>query len=221
MMTTNQEFKNAALASLRGNWAPAVLASLIYAAITCLVSGASSIYEVYYPEMFAVGGIVPPAFYGLTGGAALIAIFILIPLSVGFTNAFNALYVWSNSNILGNTFGYGFKIYWRAIGGSLLVSIFTALWSLLLVIPGIIKAYSYALTPYILVDDPELSVRDAIRKSQRLMEGQKFNLFYLQLSFIGWFFLACVTCGIGFLWLIPYYQSTVAVFYNNLRNANE
>ncbi len=218
MMTTNQEFKNAALGALKGCWAPAVLTTLIYAAIYCLVSGASSIYEVFYPEMFSVGGILPPAFYGLTGSAFLVSIFVLLPLSVGFTYAFNALYVWSDSNLISNTFGYGFKIYWRAIAGSILASIFTFLWSLLLVIPGIIKAYSYALTPYILVDDPDLSVRDALRKSQRLMQGQKFNLFYLQLSFIGWFLLACVTCGIGFLWLIPYYQSTVAVFYNNLRN---
>ncbi len=218
MMTSNQEFKNAALGALRGNWAPAVLAALIYAAVTCIVSGATSIYEVFYPEIFSLGGIIPPEYYGLTCGSVLVAVFVLIPLSVGFTYAFNALYVWSDSHLVRNTFGYGFKIYWRAIGGYILVEIFTFLWSLLLVIPGIIKAYSYALTPYILVDDPDISVREAIRKSQRLMEGQKFNLFYLQLSFIGWFLLACLTCGIGFLWLIPYYQSTVAVFYNNLRN---
>ena len=100
-----------------------------------------------------------------------------------------------------------------------LAQIFTCLWTLLLIVPGIIKAYSYSMTPYILVDNPELSVREAIRKSQQMMVGQKFNLFYLQLSFIGWFFLACFTGGIGFLWLVPYYQTAQAAFYQNLRNS--
>ena len=100
----------------------------------------------------------------------------------------------------------------------LLVVVFTFLWSLLFVIPGIVKGYSYALTPYILIDDPQISIRDAVRKSQRMMSGQKFNLFYLQLSFIGWWILSILTGGIGFLWLIPYYTTSMAVFYRNLRD---
>ena len=215
-MTTNQEFKNAALAALRGNWAPAVLGTLVVSVIACPIVGASSLYELFNPDMFAYG--IPSSAYGISGGTVLLYLLVLMPLAVGFTNAFNALYVYSNSNILSNSFGYGFKIYSRAIFGMILVQIFTFLWSLLLIVPGIIKAYSYAMTPYILVDNPELSVREAIRRSQQMMAGQKFNLFWLQLSFIGWFFLSCVTGGIGFLWLAPYYQTSQAVFYQNLRN---
>lgn len=216
MMTTNQEFKNAALAALRGNWASAVLGTLVVAVIACPIVGASSLYELFNPDMFAYG--VPSSLYGISGGTTLLSLFVLLPLTVGFTYAFNALYVYSNPNILANSFGYGFKIYFRAILGMLLVQIFTFLWALLLIVPGIIKAYSYAMTPYILVDNPELSIREAIRRSQRMMVGQKFNLFYLQLSFIGWFFLACITGGIGFLWLAPYYRTSEAAFYQNLRN---
>ena len=117
-----------------------------------------------------------------------------------------------------NIFNYGFKYYGRTIGGMLLVVVFTFLWSLLFVIPGIVKGYSYALTPYILIDDPQISIRDAVRKSQRMMSGQKFNLFYLQLSFIGWWILSILTGGIGFLWLIPYFTTSMAVFYRNLRD---
>ncbi len=215
-MTTNQEFKNAALAALRGNWTAAVLGTLVVAVIACPIVGASSLYELFNPDVFAYGVASP--LYGISGTTTLLALFVLMPLTVGFTYAFNALYLYSNPNVLSNSFGYGFKIYWRAIGGMLLVQIFTFLWALLLVIPGIIKAYSYAMTPYILVDNPELSVREAIRRSQQMMVGQKFNLFWLQLSFIGWFFLACITGGIGFLWLAPYYQTSQAVFYQNLRN---
>lgn len=211
MMTTNQEFKNAALAALKGNWAPAVLATLVISVVSCVVSGSTSLYQLYNPDEWGT-------LMGLNGGSMLLYIFVLIPLGVGATYAFNALYVYSNGDILSNSFGYGFKIYWRAIGGTLLVAVFTFLWSLLLVIPGIIKAYSYSMTPYILIDNPELSVREAIRKSQRMMVGQKFNLFWLQLSFIGWFILACLTGGIGFLWFVPYYQTSQAVFYQNLRN---
>lgn len=216
-MQTNQEFKNAALAALKGNWAPAVLASLVYFVITCIISGATSIYQVANSDLFMYG--VPSGYLGLSGGSFLLMIFVSLPLGVGFTYAFNALYVYSNSNVLSNTFGYGFKDYWRAIGGMLLVTVFTILWSFLLIIPGIIKAYSYALTPYILVDNPELSPREALRRSQQMMQGQKFNLFYLQLSFIGWWILACLTGGIGFLWLVPYYQTSQAAFYQNLRNS--
>lgn len=216
MMTTNQEFKNAALAALRGNWAAAVLGTLVVAVIACPIVGASSLYELFNPDVFACG--IPSYLYGINGTTALLYILVLIPLSVGFTYAFNALYVYSNPNVLSNSFGYGFKIYFRSIFGIVLVSIFTFLWSLLLLVPGIIKAYSYAMTPYILVDEPELSVREAIRRSQQMMTGQKFNLFWLQLSFIGWFFLSCVTGGIGFLWFAPYYQTSQAVFYQNLRN---
>lgn len=218
MMTTNQEFKNAALSALRGNWAPAVLAALVYFVLACVVSGATSIYQVANPDLFLPGGTAPAGYLGLSGGSFLLSVFLFIPLSVGFANAFNALYVYSNANVLSNTFGYGFKGYWRSIGGMVLVYVFTFLWSLLLIIPGIIKAYSYSLTPYILIDNPELSPREAVRRSQQMMQGQKFNLFYLQLSFIGWSILACLTGGIGFLWLLPYMQTSQAVFYQNIKN---
>ena len=101
------------------------------------------------------------------------------------------------------------------------MNVFIFLWSLLLIIPGIIKSYSYAMTPYILVDKPELSANEAIEESMRLMSGHKFDLFYLQLSFIGWFILALLTAGIGFLWLTPYYNSTVASFYLSLKAEDE
>lgn len=217
MMTTNQEFKNAALAALKGNWTQAVLATLVVSVIACVISGASSLYELFNQDEFLFG-TAPAGMFGVSGSSMLLSIFLLVPLGVGFAYALNALYVYSDGRVVSNSFGYGFKVYWRTVGGMLLVQIFTALWTLLLIIPGIIKAYSYSLTPYILIDNPELSPREAIRRSQQMMEGQKFNLFWMQLSFIGWFILACLTGGIGFLWLVPYYHTSVAVFYQNLKN---
>jgi uncharacterized membrane protein len=87
----------------------------------------------------------------------------------------------------------------------------------LFVIPGIIKKYSYALTPYILKDNPKLEYNSAITLSRKMMDGHKWELFYLQFSFIGWAILSCFTFGIGYLWLIPYIQTTQAAFYEEVK----
>ena len=90
------------------------------------------------------------------------------------------------------------------------------LWSLLLIIPGIIAHYSYAMTPYILADQPDLSAKDAISQSKEMMDGHKGDLFILHLSFIGWDLLAGLTMNIGHLWLNPYKKAAEAAFYRQL-----
>jgi uncharacterized membrane protein len=100
---------------------------------------------------------------------------------------------------------------------TLLVSLYTFLWSLLFIIPGIIKSYSYAMTPYILLDRPELSATDAIKESEKMMDGHKMELFILDLSFIGWILLSMLTCGILVLYVEPYMMATKAAFYLELK----
>lgn len=100
---------------------------------------------------------------------------------------------------------------------TLLVGIFTFLWSLLLIIPGIIKSLAYSMTPYIIADEPGIDALDAIKKSQEMMRGHKMELFMLALSFIGWFLLGVLTFGIGMFFVLPYYQTTLANFYLELR----
>jgi len=111
----------------------------------------------------------------------------------------------------------GFNNYARTLGVTLLMVVYVFLWSLLLFVPGIIKSYSYAMTFFIANDNPELSADECIEKSMAMMEGHKFDLFLLDLSFIGWGILALFTCGIGFLWLVPYIQTSHAVFYEELK----
>ena len=77
------------------------------------------------------------------------------------------------------------------------------------------------MTPYVLIDHPELSANEAIHESSRLMEGHKFDLFWLYLSFIGWAILAVLTLGIGFFWLEPYMQASVAAFYNDIKGVDD
>ena len=110
-----------------------------------------------------------------------------------------------------------FKQYARTVGAVLLVFVYTLLWTLLLVIPGIIKAYSYSMTFYILRENPEMTAGDAITASQKMMDGHKMDLFLLSLSFIGWAILASITFGIGYLWLIPYIYTAYAAFYETLK----
>ena len=100
---------------------------------------------------------------------------------------------------------------------SILVGLFTCLWTLLFIIPGIIAALNYSLVYYIKLDNPELGAMDVLRKSKPMMQGHKWDLFVLGLSFFGWIILGIFTFGILYLWLVPYMQVTYANFYNSLK----
>jgi len=112
----------------------------------------------------------------------------------------------------------GFK---NDFGGNLitglLVFVFTLLWSLLFVIPGIVKSYSYAMTYYIKLDNPSVVGQQAITESRKMMNGHKWELFVLDLSFIGWYIVGAICLGIGTLWVIPYHQAARAHFYEELK----
>lgn len=208
-MKTNQEYKNAALDALKGNWPKAVIVTIIYLAVAVLASGGRLVDVL--PNVNQALQIVG------AGATLLLTILVLVPLEIGYANAFRFLYQNADDNLTPNFFNITLNQYVHLIWGGLLVGIKTVLWSLLLIIPGIIKAFAYAMTPFILVDEPELSASEAIARSEQMMKGHKFDLFYLYLSFIGWFFLSILTIGIGFLWLYPYTETAVAAFYQSLK----
>jgi len=116
---------------------------------------------------------------------------------------------------------YGFKNIVKAMGVYFFSGLFVVLWSLLLIVPGIIAAIRYAQAFFILKEDPEVPVMEAIKKSSEMMRGYKTDYFLLQLSFIGWGFLCLFTFGIGFLWLSPYVKTSNAVFYRELKKIKE
>lgn len=107
-----------------------------------------------------------------------------------------------------------------SIIANIVMNIFLFLWTLLLIIPGIIKYYAYSMTHYIIADNPDIDFMEAIKESQSLMRGHKWRLFTLHFSFIGWFFLAILTLGIGFIFLHPYVQLATANFYLTLDTKN-
>ena len=99
----------------------------------------------------------------------------------------------------------------------LLTGIYLALWSLLFVIPGIIKTYSYAMAPFIMTEHPELDANECITRSRQMMDGHKFDLFVLQLSFLGWHLLGGITFGLAYIYVAPYIAATKAKFYESIK----
>ena len=113
----------------------------------------------------------------------------------------------------------GFQTYGRTVGAMFLRDLFLFLWSLLCIVPGMIKRYSYRMVPYILADDPMIGARDAITLSRQMMNGHKWNTFILDLSFIGWDLLSILTMGLlGVFYVNPYQFSTDAELYQVLKN---
>lgn len=191
MLKLNSELRAVSRTTLSGNWMMAALATLVYLLIA---GGVSSI---------PVAGSV-------------LAIIITYPLAYGFAILFLDLFREGKPIDIGKLFD-GFKDFGRVWGTLILVAIYTILWTRLLIIPGIVKSYSYALTPFILKDEPELKYNAAIEKSMRMMDGYKMKLFLLDLSFIGWMILSVLTLGIGLLFLQPYMNTARAAFYEDLK----
>ena len=115
--------------------------------------------------------------------------------------------------------GYAFKNnYLNIVKIMALRDIKTLLWSILFIIPGIIKQYEYAMVPYLLAENSTISKEEAFHETKQMMTGEKLNLFILELSFIGWYLLCAITCGIGLLFLMPYLLSTYTHFYLSLKH---
>lgn len=195
-MKTSSEYRALALNVLSGKWTAPVLFTLVMVAVACIVAG--------------VLGMIPVV-GGLVGGL------LILPLAWAY-------YVAMLRNLReGNEFalpslieGYqnDFKRLFCTLG---LKYLYTCLWTCLLIVPGIIKGYAYAMTEYIMEDDKEIENNAAIEKSMAMMEGHKMELFLLDLSFIGWCLLAMLTFGIGLLWVAPYQYTARAAFYEDLK----
>ena len=217
-MKTNQELKNSALAALKGNWAPAVLGAIFFTFATCLITSPGYCANMAAFDMPFFDSINPKLLKIFSNSSFLLNFFLLYPLSLGYSVAHKELLQNGDAAITRNTVRLAFSDYVRNAVSILLVYLYTILWTLLFIVPGIIKGLAYSLTPFIVKDNPQLSPNQAINLSMKMMKGHKFDLFYLYLSFIGWILLAMLTLGIGLLWVIPYMQTSMAAFYLDVKN---
>ena len=190
-MMRAKDYRQAAWKKLRGKWGTMAIATLIYA----LIMGACGALSLIY-----IGGIAALFLTGaFTLGLAIMGLAVARMQEVRAAQLFD-----------------GFKNYGSSLALFLLITIFTALWSLLLVIPGIIKAYSYSMSWYILADNPQMGANEARKQSMTYMNGNKWRLFCLHFSFIGWMLLGILTFGILYFWIIPYMQTAQAEFYRDI-----
>lgn len=211
-MQLNSELRAQARERLEGKWGTFVLMTFLFYVIQALLQIPGSVgdlFKVLSPE----NALTSESLSTLSVILSLLA----LPLSWGLTVSLLRNHR-EESVDLENLFdGFRKGRYTRVFCALFLVNLFTFLWTLLLIIPGIIKAFSYALTPYIIMDEPELTAKQAIARSCEIMQGRRWKLFCLYLSFIGWGILCLLTFGIGFLWLVPYMNASVAAFYEDVR----
>lgn len=215
-MKPNSFLREEATLKLEGKWGFTVALTLIYYIIIQVASNCCSAPINMLEAKRLLGFDITSE---ASGYLILLPVFVIVLicfsslLSWGYTITFLRLFR-DKKKDLGSLFE-GFRHIKRVLGTMVLMTIYIILWTLLFIIPGIIKQYSYAMTPYILEDRPELSYDEAIEESMRMMDGYKWKLFCLHFSFIGWHILAILTCGIGYLWLYPYIYMAQAAFYED------
>ena len=137
---------------------------------------------------------------------SLAAVCLLLPRSGGAPDFKYLIYGFNKENFV------------RSILINILTAVFTLLWSILFVIPGIVKMYAYSASYYIALDEPKLGARACMAKSERVMQGHKFQLFMLDLSFIGWYIVGAIAFGVGTLFVIPYHIMARTNFYDKIVN---
>lgn len=193
-MRSLSSYRAEARAALRGKWNTSALFIFVFCLIVGVVTGCTTPLKV-----------------------SMLATLLLLPMGYSVTVAFLRQNRGEEQQV-----GWLFNDYNKRVWVTLLLRyVYTLLWTLLFIIPGIVKTYSYAMTEYILHDEPELDNNTAIEKSMAMMQGHKFRLFLLDLSFIGWGILCLFTLFIGIFWLYPYIYSAHAAFYEELKREYE
>jgi uncharacterized membrane protein len=205
-MKTYSDYRAAARESLSGNWKTSVIVMLMIWGITILLSTVIGLLS------------LDSEWLGNTLNV-IVSILLILPLQWAFANALLQL-VRGDNNITENT-KQSFKTNYRTfvLTYLLMIIILLGIGVVTLLIGIFILNYAYRMVPYIIQEYPELSPREALKLSREMMRGHKWNLFVLDLTFIGWILLTILTLGIGGLWVSPYMQTTVAHYYEDLKQA--
>ena len=248
MNKLSADFRKIARNSLTGKWVIAVLVGVVASILggnqnigsefnlnIDLSSANANLEFAGYPVFSSSGGFNTNIGASILGSLSYVMIIALVfgilyfifssIISVGYAK-FNLNLVDEEACSFENLFSY-FN-YWKTIAlTKFFQTLYIFLWTLLFIIPGIIASFSYAMTGYILAENPEMTHKEALAVSKEMMSGNRWRLFCLYFSFIGWDFVCLFTLGLGHLFLTPYKQAAVAAFYREVsgtehtRNTNE
>lgn len=194
-MINREQIKNSAKQSIKGKIGPLFVVFVIVFAISMILSAIPF-----------VGSIASTFVFGPAFALALTTIYLKVAKGEEFK--------------IGEIFD-GFYHFWGAFKITFFVGLFTFLWSLLFIIPGIIAGYSYYMAFFIYAENKEIGALEAIRQSKQMMKGHKMDAFVLELSFIGWALLCIITFGIAAIYVIPYMQTSMAKFYLAIKPQQE
>lgn len=221
---TSSELRAIARRNLEGTWGISVGVALVAAILGGLIVGTGSNINFNFNEDTVRN--LPPIFWtvllplaSLAGLLGIVSFILGGTVELGYAKFLLKQY--DRKQLQFSDLFSQFERFGTGFAQQFLRVLFTTLWMLLFIIPGIVKGLSYAMTPFILEEHPEMTASEAIKASMRLMDGHKMDLFILGLSFIGWDLLACLTMGIGFLFLNPYINAAYAAFYRSISTGRQ
>lgn len=219
--------RSRARANLAGNWGVSIGIAALAALLGGLLTGSSFLptinaeFPIHWPWLEQLAEAIEDGFeigditFHLRGGVFGLAVFLLGgTLQLGYSQFLLKQHDGQAAEF--NDLFSQFHRYGTGFAQRFLRNLYVALWGILFIIPGIVKSYSYAMTPFLLADHPELTASEAISRSQELMDGHKMDLFVLDLTFIGWDLLASMTASLGNIALNPYKNAAHAAFYRQL-----
>ena len=223
-MWTIREMKERVKAAFKANYWPCVLVALLMGLFTATAtatyrtdSSTEFQYAVQSGDKAAIAALVG-AFVLVAGIGLVIKIFLVNPIKLGGVHFFTENIEAGPMPV--GAIKSGFQNYGHNFVVLLLQDVYLTLWFLLLIVPGLIKAYSYRMVPYILAEHPEFSATEVITRSREMMNGHKWQAFKLDLSFLGWILLGALTLGlVNVFWTAPYMESAQAALYLKLRDA--
>lgn len=202
-MIERAELKSKAKIQLTGRWTLAVLTCLVYTIILQFTSIQTDTVSWLKSEVLITLNILGMILYG--------------PIEVGLSRFILKLATRESKAKFTDLFS-GFDVFFKSLLMSIIIYGSIVIGTLLLIVPGIIAILMFSQAYYILAENPSLSPIECLKKSAKMMDGFKSDLFVLGLSFIGWIIVCVITLGIGFLWYTPYYEMTMGNFYIQLKN---
>ena len=219
MKLTSAEYKEIAREALKGNWRRAIGAMLIAA---CLGAFFTSLYFISH-FMFVMSVAIrifenlPHYFLMLVGIGIVLAVFFFFaggPAKFGYID-FNLALLDRREAVPSMVLGR-FSLIWKGMYMKIALFAYELFFTIVLIIPGIVTVYAYAMVPYILEEKKDYTVGKAMRMSRKIMRGHKWELFCLRFSFLGWYILSLATFGLALFYVLPYMNAAEAVFYNEI-----